>query len=57
MKLKNKIKMSRASAFSPQVTEAINSMAAITFWQTRGYLPSRRVSPPIGQYQIILLSD
>jgi len=25
--------------------------------QTYGYLPSRKVSPPIGRYQIILLGD
>jgi len=25
--------------------------------QTYGYLPSRRASPPLGQYQIILLGD
>jgi len=31
--------------------------AAITFRQACGYLPSRRASPPIGRYQIILLGD
>jgi len=25
--------------------------------QTYGYLPSRRASPPLGRYQIILLGD
>jgi len=30
-------------------------LAAITFRQACGYLPSRRASPPFGQYQIILL--
>ena len=29
----------------------------ITFRQARGYLPSRWVSAPVGQYQIMLLGD
>jgi len=33
------------------------SQAAITFIQACGYLPCRRASPPLGQYQAILLSD
>jgi len=39
---------SRSSTVSLQATEAINPtiQAAITFRQTRGYLHSRRVSPP-----------
>ena len=31
--------------------------AAITFRQASGYLPSRRASPPLGWYQVILLGD
>jgi len=31
--------------------------AAITFRQACGYLPSRRASPPLGLYQVILLGD
>jgi len=31
--------------------------AAIIFRQARGYLPSRSVSMPLGQFQVLLLGD
>ena len=48
---------SRSSAFSPQVTETIIPPVGCHYFSpTRGYLPSRRVSPPFGRYhQSILL--
>ena len=36
---------------------AVGCFSAITFRQACGYLSSRRASPPIGRYQIILLCD
>jgi len=49
---------SRSSTVSSQVTEAINPAVGCHFFpQARDYLPSRRASPPIGWYQIILLGD
>ena len=47
---------SRSSADSPQVTKAWR-LVAITFLQALDYLPSYQASPPVGQYQIILLGD
>jgi len=49
-------------AVSPQVTISHPPggrlpIHAYTFRQACGYLPSRRASLPLGQYQVILLSD
>ena len=34
-----------------------STVPAITFHQACGYLPSRRASPPLGRYEVILLGD
>jgi len=39
------------------VTHKSGGDVASTFWEARGYLPSRRASSPFGHCQIILLGD
>ena len=46
--------MQPAGDFKPSTG---SRLPAVTFRQACGYLPSRRASSPIGQYQIILLGD
>jgi len=47
-------------AVSPQVTISHppgGRLPLLNFRQACSYLPSRRSSPPLGQYQVILLGD
>ena len=45
-------------AVSPQVNIGHpHGMLPYTFYHACGYLPSRRASPPLDQYQVILLGD
>jgi len=46
------------AAVSPHVTKSYSrGYVAITFCHACGYIPSRRASPPLGRYQVILLGD